>query len=94
MARVAESPRSCATWHSRIHCLFPVVAEIRKRMAQVRICARVPNRLLFGDALRLSNERFQVVDANIHNPVGHKSMSEIAMLPHHLVELSEDPKRL
>lgn len=48
-----------------------MVAELRKRVAQVRICGGVPI-VLRGYALRLSNERFQVVD--VHGPVHSKPL--------------------
>lgn len=60
---MVKSPRSCATRHSRLRGLLVVVAEVRQRVAQVRICGGVPARVLCGHALRLSNERFQVADA-------------------------------
>jgi hypothetical protein len=44
-----------------------LMAEVRKGLAQVRICGGVPTGVLGGHALRLSNERFQVVDA--HEPL-------------------------
>lgn len=61
---MVESPRSCTTWHPRIRDLLGMVAEVRKGLAQARICGRVPGRLLFGHALRLSDEGFQIIDAN------------------------------
>ena len=61
---MVESPRSCATRDSGICGLLAMVAEVGERVAQVWICGRVPNRLLFGDALRVSDEGLQIVDAN------------------------------
>ena len=71
---MVESPRSCATRHSRIRGLLVMVAEVRKRVAQVRICGGIPTAVLCGHALRLSNERFQVVDA--HGPLLKTSAHE------------------
>lgn len=65
---MVEGSHSCATRHSRIGGLLVMVAEVRERVAQVRICGRVPNRLLLGHALRLSDEGFQIVDANTEIP--------------------------
>lgn len=60
---MVESRRSFATRHSRIRGLLVMVAEVRKRVAQVRICGGVPTGVLCGHALHLSNERLQVVGA-------------------------------
>src|ERR1700693_718050 len=68
---MVESPRSCATRHSRIRGFLVMVAEVKKRVAQVRICGGVPTRVLCRHTLRLSNERFQVADVTgdyTHNP--------------------------
>jgi len=54
--------------------LLVMVAEVRKRVAQVRICGGIPTGVLSGHALRLSNERFQVVDA--HGPSDKTSAHE------------------
>jgi hypothetical protein len=57
-----------------------MVAEVRKRLAQVRICGGVPTGVLSGHALRLSNERFQVVDAHravTFKPLPMRTISEI-----------------
>jgi hypothetical protein len=82
LAGVVESRRSCATRHSRIRGLLVMVAEVRKRVAQIRICGGVPTGVLPGHALRLSNERLQIVDSD--GPVHSKlllmrTMSEIAI---------------
>ena len=61
---MVEGPRSCTTWRSGIRGLLGMVAEVRKGLAQVRICSRVSDRLLFGHALLLSDEGFQVIHAN------------------------------
>jgi len=60
---MVESPGPGATRHSCIRGLLVMVAEVRKRVAQVRIGGGIPTRVLCGHALRLSNEGFQVVDA-------------------------------
>ena len=54
LARVVESPRSRAARNSRIRGLLAMVAEVRKRLAQVRIGGGVPTGVLPGHALRLS----------------------------------------
>lgn len=80
---MVESPRSCATRHSRIRGLLVMVAEVRKRLAQVRLCGGVPPGVLSGHALRLSNERFQVVDGSravTLKPLPMRTMSEIGIL--------------
>src|ERR1039457_4643326 len=59
-----------------------MVAKVRKRVAQVRICGGVPTGVLRGHALRLSNERLQVVDADgtVHSkPM--RTISEMAICP-------------
>ena len=56
---MVENLRSCATRHSRIRGLLVMVAEVTKRVAQVRICGGVPTRVLCRHALRLSNEDFK-----------------------------------
>ena len=64
---MVEIPRPFAARHSRIRGLLAMVAEVRKGLAQVRIRGCVPTGVPGGHALRLSNERFQVVDA--HEPL-------------------------
>jgi hypothetical protein len=57
---MVETHSSCAPRHSRIRGLLVMVAEVTKRVVQVRICGGVPTCVHFGHALRLSNERLQL----------------------------------
>jgi hypothetical protein len=57
---MVETRSFCATRPSRIGALLVLVAEVEKGVAQVRIVDGVPNCVLTGHALRLSNERLQV----------------------------------
>jgi hypothetical protein len=82
---MVETLGSCATRRSRIRGLLVMVAEVRKRVAQVWICGCVPTRVLCGHALRLSNERFQVVNTNRRlrsEPFGYKRNGDLATVSH------------
>lgn len=54
---MVETHSSCAARHSRIRGLLVMVAEVTKRMAQIRICGGVPTGVHCSHALRLSHER-------------------------------------